>query len=126
MVRVLYFFATLLFCSCKSYQKLSVQASLSFPTTGTAFYRTAAAFNWKQRDTLAVKEILSGNIPSFLKTLVPINISIIDSSTGKAVLTFISELNELAGKKGIDLYPTFAKMCELANDTTNVFPVFWA
>ena len=84
MVRVLYFFATLLFCSCKSYQKLSVQASLSFPTTGTAF-KTAAAYNWKQRDSLAVRQILSGNIPSFLTTLVPINISIIDSSTGKEI-----------------------------------------
>ena len=51
--------------------------------TGTAFYKTATAFNWQQRDSFALKEILSGNIPSFLKKLVPVPVFIIDSATGK-------------------------------------------
>lgn len=41
--------------------------------------------NWKQRDSVAVQEILSGNLPSFLKKLVAIHLSIIDSSTGKSI-----------------------------------------
>ncbi len=41
--------------------------------------------NWKQRDSFAVKEILSGNLPSFLKKFVPVHLSIIDSSTGKTI-----------------------------------------
>ena len=53
--------------------------------TGTAFYKTVAAWKWKERDSLAVKEILSGNIPSFLKKFVRINTSIIDSITGKKI-----------------------------------------
>ena len=54
-------------------------------TGGTAFYKTVAAWKWKERDSLAVKEILSGNIPSFYKKFVRINVSIIDSATGKEI-----------------------------------------
>jgi hypothetical protein len=39
-------------------------------TTGSAFYRTVTTWHWKQRDSLAIQEILSGNIPSFLKNFV--------------------------------------------------------
>jgi len=41
--------------------------------------------NWKQRDSFAVKEILSGNLPSFLKKFAAVHLSIIDSSTGKII-----------------------------------------
>ncbi len=53
--------------------------------TGREFYKLAVAWKWKERDSLAVKEILSGNIPSFLKKFVRINVSIIDSTTGKEI-----------------------------------------
>lgn len=53
--------------------------------TGTAFYKKAAAMNWKERDSLAVKEILAGALPSFLKKFVPVHTSITDSSTGKII-----------------------------------------
>lgn len=39
-----------------------------------------AAFKWAARDSLAVQEILSGNIPSFLKKFVAVTSSIKDSS----------------------------------------------
>ena len=45
--------------------------SRSSHLTGNQFYKTAASFKWQQRDSFAVKEILSGNIPSFLKKFVP-------------------------------------------------------
>lgn len=48
--------------------------------TGTAFYRTVAAWKWKERDSLAVEEILSGNVPSFLKKFVPITAETTDSA----------------------------------------------
>lgn len=53
------------------------------PMTGSSFYRQAAAYNWQQRDSLAVKEILAGGIPSFLKRLVPVTATTLDSVTGK-------------------------------------------
>lgn len=48
--------------------------------TGTSFYNTVAAWPWKQRDSLAVREILSGNIPSFFKKFVAIHSEITDSA----------------------------------------------
>ena len=73
----------LLLVSCRHYYHLSIPVVGGSRLTGTAFYKTAAAFNWQQRDSFALKEILSGNIPSFLKKLVPVPVFIIDSATGK-------------------------------------------
>ena len=40
---------------------------------------------WEARDSFAVKEILGGNVPSFLKKFSPVNVSIRDSITGKII-----------------------------------------
>ena len=41
---------------------------------------------WAARDSLAVKEMLSGNIPSFLKKFVPIHVELpIIETTGKTI-----------------------------------------
>ena len=53
--------------------------------TGNDFYHQAFAMKWKERDSFAVKEVLAGNIPSFLKKFERINVSIIDSATGKTI-----------------------------------------
>lgn len=53
--------------------------------TGSAFYQQAFAFNWQQRDSFVVNEILAGNIPPFLKKFVPIHVQITDSTTGKVI-----------------------------------------
>lgn len=45
-------------------------------TTGTAFYQSVVSAKWKERDSVAKQEILSGNIPSFLRKFVRINTSI--------------------------------------------------
>jgi len=55
--------------------------------TGTGFYQTVAAWKWKQRDSLAVAEILSGNYPSFLRKFIQIHTSITDSS-GKTIFAY--------------------------------------
>jgi hypothetical protein len=51
--------------------------------TGSEFYKRAAAMKWQERDSFAVKEILAGNIPSFLRNFVPVNVLIKDSGSGK-------------------------------------------
>ena len=56
--------------------------------TATAFYQTVAAWKWRERDSLAKIEILSGNIPSFLRNFVRIHTSITDSSTGKIISAY--------------------------------------
>jgi hypothetical protein len=75
----------LITAACSHYKNISVPLAASQTITGAAFYKTAAAFNWQQRDSFAVKEILSGNLPSFFKKFVAVSTSIIDSSTGKII-----------------------------------------
>jgi len=74
----------LLLTSCQTFKKIiSIQRTSSL--TGNEFYHQAFAMKWKERDSFAVKEILVGNIPSFLKKFERIKVSITDSSTGKAI-----------------------------------------
>ncbi len=56
--------------------------------TGSDFYRTVTTWKWKERDSFAVKEILSGNMPSFMRRFIAISSEIKDSLgvTHKAVL----------------------------------------
>lgn len=79
----------LIFCfttiACSSYKKIAFSKTVSNKISGSQFYKTAAAFNWQRRDSFAVKEILSGNIPSFLQKFVAINTTIVDSLTGKII-----------------------------------------
>lgn len=53
--------------------------------TGSSFYKKAAAMKWAERDSLVLKEVLSGNLPPFLRRFVPVRLSILDSISGKKV-----------------------------------------
>lgn len=53
--------------------------------TGTEFYKRAAAMNWAARDSFAVKEVLAGNVPGFLKKFQPVTLSVTDSGSGKKI-----------------------------------------
>lgn len=84
MVRVLLILNCLMLTACNTARQMHwPQRSSSL--TGTEFYKQAAAMKWKERDSFAVKGILSGSIPSFIKKFVPINVSITDSSTGRVI-----------------------------------------
>jgi hypothetical protein len=48
--------------------------------TGTEFFKTVTTWKWKERDSLAVQEIMAGNIPSFFKTFIPVKTELTDSS----------------------------------------------
>jgi hypothetical protein len=52
--------------------------------TATEFYQKVAASKWRERDSLAKLEILSGNIPSFLRKFVRVN-TVIRDSLGKEI-----------------------------------------
>ncbi len=53
--------------------------------TGSSFYDSAVAMNWSSRDSLAVRELLAGNLPPFLRSFVPVRVSVTDSLTGKTI-----------------------------------------
>lgn len=74
----------LILTACQSTKKIHGPQTNS-TIAGSEFYKQAAGMKWKERDSFVVKEILSGNIPAFLKKFVPVKISGIDSSTGKNV-----------------------------------------
>lgn len=87
----LYYFALLLSLllhavSCKPsrYYRLPME-KMGGELTGSAFYRQAMSYNWKQRDSLAVKAILSGNMPSFLLRFHRVEVAVTDSSTGRTI-----------------------------------------
>ena len=40
---------------------------------------------WNERDSFAVKNILAGDVPAFLKQFVPIHVSLTDSASGKLI-----------------------------------------
>lgn len=67
----------LLFCiffgSCRTITPLSTNRS---NVTGSSFYKTTAAWQWQQRDSLAATLLLAGAIPSFLNHFVAIHVSI--------------------------------------------------
>jgi hypothetical protein len=81
-MRLLFVFAVL-FTSCKTYLKLQTLTPSANRVTGSSFYKTAAGFDWKQRDSFVVKEVLSGNMPRFQKLFVPVMVSVSDSVTGR-------------------------------------------
>lgn len=69
--------------SCHSYLQVRFPLPSGHRITGAAFYRVVANANWKERDSVALNEILSGNLPDFFKNFVPVPISVTDSFTGK-------------------------------------------
>lgn len=54
-------------------------------TTGNEFYHKAFAMKWAARDSFAVKEILAGNVPGFLRNFSPVEVVVVDSATGKTI-----------------------------------------
>ena len=76
--------AVLFLVSCHSTMKMRWPERAS-STTGNEFYHKAFAMKWAARDSFALKEVLAGNVPGFLKEFVPISVSITDSSTGKNI-----------------------------------------
>jgi len=83
MSRFLILFS-ILFSACTASKKMQWPERRS-TLTGNEFYHQAFAMKWEARDSFAVKEILAGNVPPFLKKFVAINISIVDSTTGKII-----------------------------------------
>ncbi|MFM6924742.1 MAG: hypothetical protein ACKOU7_04515 [Ferruginibacter sp.] len=74
-------FCIIILSACSNSRKLTLQVPTPAiqRTGGTGFYTTVATWKWAARDSLAVQEILSGNIPAFLKKFVAVSSTITDS-----------------------------------------------
>ena len=73
-----------LLASCATGKKILTTKTTEAGLSGTAFYKLAASWQWKQRDSLAVKEILAGNYPSFLQHFTRIDVTT-DGADGKKI-----------------------------------------
>jgi hypothetical protein len=71
-----------LFASCSTGKKMPWPQRTS-SLTGNEFYHEAFAMKWAARDSFVAKEILAGNVPSFLKKFSPVHVAIVDSVRGK-------------------------------------------
>ncbi len=75
----------IVFCSCASVRKMQFRERSANTLTGSEFYKQAVAMMWQQRDSFALKEILAGDVPDFLRKFVAIKTSIVDSATGHII-----------------------------------------
>ena len=82
MYRLLIFAAFLTSCSTGYRLEKPVSPDGS-RMTGTEFYHKAFPMKWNERDSLALQEVLGGNIPPFLRKFVAIDVSVYDSMTRK-------------------------------------------
>lgn len=82
------FFLILVAASCSTSKTINTPTRNALAITGSQFYKQATTFNWIRRDSFAVKEILSGNIPSFFKIFIPIHTEIKDSNGKRVIATF--------------------------------------
>jgi hypothetical protein len=69
----------ILFASCRSNQYIVIPDRPDGALTGTAFYKKVIPLTREDRETITVEEVLSGNIPPFLKYFVRIQIEVVDS-----------------------------------------------
>lgn len=79
----------IIFSACTASRKMNLPVwNGGIAHSATEFYQAVAASKWRERDSLAKIEILSGNIPSFLRKFVRIQTSITDSSSGKFITAY--------------------------------------
>lgn len=85
MKRVGYLIISLVFFSCTATRKMRWPVAAGERIAATSFYETVAAAKWRERDSLAKIQVLSGNLPSFLRKFVRVDVSMTDSGTGRTI-----------------------------------------
>lgn len=73
-----------LLMSCASYKEVGFRDRGNSAIAGSEFYKQSSSLGWKLRDSLALTEILNGNVPHFLRRFVAIQTSVEDHS-GKII-----------------------------------------
>jgi hypothetical protein len=84
MKYLLFFLCILIqFTSCSPSKKLSIPTRSETAVNGKDFFDFVLDSNWHSRESIVLKEIESGNIPNFLRKLVPIKFKFYDSNNAK-------------------------------------------
>ena len=85
MLRCFFIILSVLLLSCKASHKLSLPKRKLTAINGADFYKQISAMNREEREPLMIKEITSGNIPEFLRKLIPVKVTITDTASGKII-----------------------------------------
>lgn len=85
MLRYFLIIFSIFFLSCTVSHKLSLRKRKTAAVNGADFYNRVAAIDRNERELQIIKEITAGNIPDFLRKLVPVNVYITDSASGKII-----------------------------------------
>ncbi|HEY6900473.1 MAG TPA: hypothetical protein VI233_07515 [Puia sp.] len=83
--RCLLLIVLLMGVACSSHRFVPFRKGSGASTGGTDFYKTVTTWHWKERDSLAVRLILSGGTPGFLQRFVRIQTGVTDSATGERI-----------------------------------------
>lgn len=75
----------MLLAGCSPAYRLALPARPGEAMSGTELYKTIGSMKWYEREPMIEKEVLAGNVPSFLKKFVRIDVRIVDSATGKNI-----------------------------------------
>lgn len=82
------FLLCVLAASCGTAYRLPLPPRPSGAAAGNGFYKVIDSMKWHTREPLAMREILSGNAPDFLRKFVPIHTSITGTNGKKITATF--------------------------------------
>ncbi|WP_119078707.1 hypothetical protein [Chitinophaga alhagiae] len=78
----------MLTASCGTAYRLQLPPRPDNAVTGNGFYKVVDSMKWHTREPLAMREILSGNVPGFLRKFVPVHTSITTGGGKKISATF--------------------------------------
>lgn len=91
--------------------------------TGRQFYHLADSMKWNQREPIAQQEILTGNIPPFLRKLTPVHTSITDSTGRKirAIFYVTPDYLSIGNKKDWERIPLTPMTAQAIADSLHCF-----
>lgn len=118
----------LLFCaagiiSCRTAFRLPLPPRPAQAISGDAFYRQVDSMKWNTREPIALKEILSGNVPGFLRNFVPVRTSITtaDSETVRAVFYVAPDYLSIGGNNDFARIPLTPVTAQRIADSLECF-----
>lgn len=111
------------FSACSIQKHLSLPPRAATAETGSEFYRAVFAIDRVQREELAKKEILAGNIPSFLRSFVEITTSVItaEGKTINAVYFALPDYLAIGSEQDFARIPLTPMTAQLIADSLNCF-----
>jgi len=125
MTRALVVFSLLVstFSACTPPKHLSLPPRPLNAETGNSFYASVFALDRVQREEMAKKEILGGNIPSFLRSFVEIRTSVIsaDGKTIHAVYFVLSDYLSIGSDGDFARIPLTPMAAQIIADSLHCF-----